>query len=209
MIATRTVFAWDAADDVEMPPISATPTAIPTAASAAACQLRNPDLLIWCPPFRCRLLHSCPAGSPNSTPSAAREDPSFLSPAGSRRRFRARPGASDARASGKRSVPNPHQPVRRDEHDQQEDDPDHGVERAAEERPAEPEEGEGEAPNVVLEDDEGERAEPRAFDPRQPADHGDHEQADRLGEVDVAGRDLPAPPDVQDAAQRGQERREP
>jgi hypothetical protein len=48
MIATRTVFAWDAADDVEMPPISATPTAIPYCGERGgvpASQSRSPHLV--------------------------------------------------------------------------------------------------------------------------------------------------------------------
>jgi hypothetical protein len=46
MIATRIVFAFDAADDVETPPMTATTTAAPATTSAAPCHLRNLDLLI-------------------------------------------------------------------------------------------------------------------------------------------------------------------
>ena len=56
--------------------------------------------------------------------------------------------------------------------------------------------------DVVVDDDEGERADPRAFDPAEAADHGDDEQLDRRFQADVARCDLPVPPDVEHPGQR-------
>src|SRR5438045_9009781 len=58
MIATLIVFAFDAADDVEIPPIRDTRSATAATSSAAACHLRNLAFPIWGPPFRCRSIHS-------------------------------------------------------------------------------------------------------------------------------------------------------
>jgi hypothetical protein len=46
MIATLIVFAFDAADDVEIPPIRDTTSATAATSSAAACHLRNLAFLI-------------------------------------------------------------------------------------------------------------------------------------------------------------------
>jgi hypothetical protein len=46
MIATLIVFAFDAADDVEIPPIGDTTSATAATSSAAACHLRNLAFLI-------------------------------------------------------------------------------------------------------------------------------------------------------------------
>src|SRR6266542_578627 len=106
------------------------------------------------------------------------------------------------------AIPDPHQASGRDEHDDEKDDPDDGVERPAEECAAEAQPGDREVAHVVLDHDEHERAEPGALDAHEAADHRHHEQVDRLGQVDVAGSDLPAPPHVENAAERRDERRE-
>ena len=56
--------------------------------------------------------------------------------------------------------------------------------------------------------DERERADPRPFDPDEASDHGHDQEVDRLRQVDVAGRDLTVPPDVEDAGEGGEEGRE-
>ena len=97
------------------------------------------------------------------------------------------------------AVPQSHEPVRRDDDDDQEDQADDRVEAAADH-------GQLDVADIVVDDDEGEGADPGALDPGEAADDGDHEQLDRGGQADVAGRDLPVPPDEEHAGERRRRR---
>src|ERR687898_1480049 len=97
------------------------------------------------------------------------------------------------------AVPNPPEPVRRDDDDDQEDQADDRVEAAADH-------GQLDVADVVVDDDEGEGAEPGALNPDEAADDRDDEQLDRGGETEVARCDLPVPPDEEDSGDGGNER---
>src|SRR5918994_1570896 len=99
------------------------------------------------------------------------------------------------------AVPNPPEPVRRDDDDDQEDQADDRVEAAADH-------GQLDVADIVVDDDEGESADPGSLDPGEAADDGHHEQLDRGSQPDVARCDLPLPPDEQDSRQGGDERGE-
>src|SRR5581483_8487288 len=100
--------------------------------------------------------------------------------------------------------PDTEQAVGGDDHDREEDDPDDRVEAPAEEGSSEPEPGDVRVRrDVRVHDDEHESADPGALDSQKTADHGHHEQVDRRREVDVARRDLTAPPRVEHAGHGG------
>ena len=84
----------------------------------------------------------------------------------------------------------------------EEDEADDRVEAAADD-------GHLDVPDVVVDHDEREGAEPRPLDAAEAADHGDHEQLDRRAEPDVRRRDLPVPPDEEHAGERRDEGGEP
>ena len=64
---------------------------------------------------------------------------------------------------------------------------------------------EREIAHVVVGDDEHERAEPRAFEVGDAADHGDDQQVDRRADRDRGRIDLTVPPDVEHAGDPGDE----
>ena len=69
--------------------------------------------------------------------------------------------------------------------------------------------GEPAVPDVVADQDEGERSDPRSLDPGETADHRHDQQVDRRGQPDVARGDLPLPPDEQHTGEGGEERGQP
>ena len=85
------------------------------------------------------------------------------------------------------------------------DEPDHRVEAPADQPAGRPRES-CSSPRWMIHD-EGEGAEPGALDPRQAADHGDHQEVDRRLEADVGRRELPRPPGEEHTAERRDERR--
>ncbi len=89
----------------------------------------------------------------------------------------------------------------------QEDETDDRVEAAADVHVVE-QLGEPAVADVVVDQDERERADPRALDPGEAADHRHDEQVDRRRQADVARGDLALPPDEQDAGERREERGE-
>ena len=97
-----------------------------------------------------------------------------------------------------RALPEADQASGRDEHDHEEDRADQRVEARADE---------ADLLRVVVEDDEHERPDPRALEPVEAADDGDHEHVDRRAEVDRRRVDVAVPPDEEHAADRGDERR--
>ena len=74
-------------------------------------------------------------------------------------------------------------------HDREEDEPDDGVEAAADHAAA-PIDGIRFVTSLLI-DDERERADPGALDPRQPADDRDDEELDRAPSPMSSGADLP------------------
>ena len=58
---------------------------------------------------------------------------------------------------------------------------------------------------LVADDEERERSDPGAFDAPQSADHRDDEQLDRGIDSHDRRRELPEPPRVENASQRGHE----
>ncbi len=146
------------------------------------------------PPWLCVVLPSC-----WTCLHTLRPIPPLVSLAG-----RISPPGSPDPPRGRRTVlharsQRPDQPVGRENDDEQEDDPDDGVEAAADLDRVE-ELGQPAVADVVVDDDEGERADPGALDPPEPADHRDDQQVDRRAEADVARSDLSLPPDEQDPA---------
>ena len=112
--------------------------------------------------------------------------------------------------SGDQTLPDTHQTAGREQHDQEEHDPDHRVEASSDPRQHALLVGERklDVANVVVDDDEGERAEPGSLDPAEPADDRDDQEVDRRAEAEVLRRDLAVPPDEEHTGQRRQKRRE-
>jgi hypothetical protein len=64
---------------------------------------------------------------------------------------------------------------------------------------------EADALRVVVDDDEEQGADPRALEPVEAADDGDHQQVDGCAEVDRRGVDVAVPPDEEHTADRSDE----
>src|SRR6266550_5689212 len=205
MIATRTTPALLLANDAEAATVSPTAT---TSSGTAILQLRQLALLIASisslsflrlpGPF---LFKTVILSVSRAYLKVVRSRSSFHQGFDTHRGLIGRPRPAATAAPREDAIPDAHQAPRGDQNNDEEDDPDDGVEGPAEERATHAQQRHVEVTHVVLDHDESEGADPGALDPQEAADHRHDEQVDRLGKVDVSRRDLTAPPDVEDAAE--------